>query len=255
MFRSRQYTLLFCCLILWPLPSSRAADTGVDHRRQYRSCIALSYRAPWKAFEAAEAWAAVDGGPAARHCAALALLEAKEYDRAAARLEILAAALPSEHTPSPGDVMAQAANVWFLGGRTTRALQAIDLALQYDPDKPSHLVDLGRIQAERKDYGAALAALDRAVALAPDDDDAAAFRASALRHLDRGVEAMAAINRALGLNPDNPSARLERGLLRLKQGDRDGARADWLRAATDHGGTPAGDAAQSRLQQMELKEK
>lgn len=254
MFRSRQYMLIICCLTLWPLPG-RAADTGVDHRRQYRSCITLSYREPWKAFEAAEAWAAVDGGPAARHCAALSLLEAKQYDRAAARLEILAAALPPEHVPSPGDIMAQAANVWFLGGRITRALQAIDMALQYDPDKPSHLIDLGRIQAERKDYAKALAALDRAVALAPGDDDAAAFRASALRHLNRENEAMAAIERALALNPDNPSARLERGLLRLQQGDRDGARADWLRAATDHGGTPAGDAAQNHLQQLELKPK
>ncbi|MFP6771954.1 MAG: tetratricopeptide repeat protein [Alphaproteobacteria bacterium] len=247
MYCARQYLPLLFCLLLVPMAGG-LADTGIDHRRLYRSCITLSYRDPWQAFQAAEAWAAVDGGPAARHCAALALLEAKQFDRAAQRLEALAAALPPEHSPSPGDV-------WLLGGRVERALQAIGLALQYDPDRPSFLIDLGRIQAERRDYAKALAALDRAAALAPDNDDVAAFRASALRHLNRTDEAMVAIERALTLNPNNPSARLERGILRQQWGDGDGARADWLRAATDHGGTPAGDAAQDRLQQMDLKRK
>ncbi|MBT4489351.1 MAG: tetratricopeptide repeat protein [Rhodospirillaceae bacterium] len=247
----RQYGLILICLLLLPT-EGMAAEMSIDHKRQYRSCITLTYREPWKAFDAAEAWAALNGGAAARHCAALALLEAKQFDRAAQRLEALASALPPEHSPSPGDVMAQAANVWLLGGRLELALQAIDLALQYHPDNPSHLIDRARISAEQGSHAAALADLDRAVVLLPDDDDAAAFRASALRQLNRPEEAMRAINRALAINPNNPSARLERGILRYSQGDLTGARADWLRAAQDHGGTPAGDAAQARLQQMEL---
>ncbi len=228
---------------------------GIDHEKQYRACIALTYREPWQAFETAETWAGLDGGAPARHCAAMALLEAKEYDRAAQRLEALAAGLPADHFPTPGDVLAQAANVWLLGGRAALARQAIELALQYDPDKAAYLVDRGRILAEQGNHGEALLDLDRALALDPNDDDAIAFRASALRHLGRAKEALAAINQALVLNPGNPSARLERGILLLATGDREGARADWLYAAREHRGTPAGDAAQARLQQMELSRK
>ncbi|MDP6689723.1 MAG: tetratricopeptide repeat protein [Alphaproteobacteria bacterium] len=248
----RQYRLLALALIFLPLPGL-AAETGIDHEKQYRACIALSYRQPWQAFETAENWASQNGGAPARHCAAMALLEAKAYDRAARRLEALAATLAADHVPSPGDLLAQAANVWLLGGRAELALQAIELALQYDPDRAVYLIDRGRIRAEQGNHAAALQDLDRALALNPDDDDAAAFRASSLRHLGRADEALAAIEQALILNPNNPSARLERGILRLARGDREGARADWLYAAMEHRGTPAGDAAQARLQQMELK--
>lgn len=250
----RQYGLLCLCFLLLPLPGA-AAETGIDHKRQYRACIALSYREPLQAFETAETWAGLGGGPAARHCAAMALLEAKQYDRAAQRLEALAAGLAPDHFPLPGNVWAQAANVWLLGGRPESALRAIEQALRDNPDTANYLVDRGRIRAELGDYAAALADLDQALALDDTDEDAAAFRASALRHLGRLEEAIIAIERALTLNPGNPSARLERGILRQQMGDHAGARSDWLRTVLDHGGTPAADAAQARLQQMELKRK
>lgn len=258
MFAPIQYGLLFLCLFLLPWPAAAAGartDTGVDHEREYRACIALTYRDPQQALERAENWAAVDGGAAARHCAAMALLEAGQYARSAERLEALAAELPAGHIPSPGDVMAQAANVWLLGNRPNMALQAIGLALQYDPDKVGYLVDRGRIRAELGDYSGALADLNRAVTLNPEDDDSAAFRASALRHLNRPDEAMTAIERALTLNPDNPSARLERGILRQEMGNAAGARVDWQYVVREHGGTPAADAAQARLRQLDLKQK
>ncbi len=257
-----QYSLFSLCLLLptlllpimRPLPAA-AAETDIDHEQQYRACIALTYREPWQAFEAAESWAGVGGGAAARHCAAMALLEAKQYDRSAERLEALAAGLATDHFPSPGDVLAQAANVWLLGDRPELALQAIELALQFDPDKASYLVDRGRIRAELGDHAAALSDLNRALALDSTDDDAAAFQASALRHLGRLEEAMAAVEYALDLNPGNPSARLERGILRFQMGDTAGAQADWLHTAAEHSGTPAADSAQARLQKMELTKK
>lgn len=257
MTAARQYRLFLLLLLLpalLPLPGT-AGVSGIDHKQQYRACITLTYREPWQAFERAENWAGLGGGAPARHCAAMALLEAKQYDRAAQRLEALAAGLPPDHVPSPGDVMAQAANVWLLGSRPKLALQAIEIALQYDPDKATYLIDRGRIRAELGNHAAALGDLNRALALDPEDDDAAAFQASALRHLGRPKEALAAIERALDLNPKNPSARLERGILRYEMGDRRGARADWLYAAQEHRGTPAADAAQERLQQMELSAK
>jgi len=236
------------------LAPGMAAAAEVDHAQQYRACVALTYRAPWDAYEAAQAWQAVGGGAPALHCAALALLEAKQYERSAQLLESLAARLPPENRPSPVDLLAQAANVWLLAGAAAQARQAIDAAVQGEPDNPVLLVDRARVLAELADYAGALADLDRAVALDPVDGDAAAFRASALRHLGRHDEALAAAERALTLAPDNPSARLERGLVRQALGDEAGARADWVQVAREHGGTPAADAARDYLERLDLKD-
>ncbi|MBT7757528.1 MAG: hypothetical protein HN732_09395, partial [Rhodospirillaceae bacterium] len=49
----RQYGLILICLLLLPT-EGMAAEMSIDHKRQYRSCIPLTYREPWKAFDAAE---------------------------------------------------------------------------------------------------------------------------------------------------------------------------------------------------------
>jgi predicted Zn-dependent protease len=138
----RQYGLSCLCLLFPPFPGG-AAEPGIDHKQQYRAYITLSCREPWQAFEAAETWAGVGGGPAAHHCAAMALPEAKQYDRAAQRLETLAASLAADHFPTPDNVWAQAANVRFLGGWAKSALRAIERALRDNPDAAGYLVDRG----------------------------------------------------------------------------------------------------------------
>lgn len=245
---------MFALGLIWlAAPPTAAGEKPVDHAKQYRACIALTHRDAWQAYEAAVAWERQGGGAPAQHCAALALLEAGRHDQAALQLEALAASLPANGRPSPIDALSQAANIWLLAGRPGRARQAIDLALQGEPERAGLLVDRARILAELGDYAGALADLDRAVVLDPDDDDAAAFRASALRRLKRPAEALAAAERGLKVNADNPSARLERGLLRREAGDKSGARADWLRVARDHPGTPAADAARRYLERLDLK--
>jgi tetratricopeptide (TPR) repeat protein len=245
--------VFFVSIGMIPSAGVWADDRAIDHAKEYRACIALTHRDAWAAYEAAAQWGRRGGGRAAQHCAALALLEAGRLDQAALQLEALAANLPHDGKPSPVDALAQAANVWLLAGRLDRARTAVDLALQAEPDHPGLLVDRARILAETADFAAALADLDRAVAIDPKDDDAAAFRASALRRLNRPAAALKAAERALSLNPENPSARLERGLLRRDRGDRDGARQDWLKVVSDHGGTPAADAAKIYLERLDLK--
>jgi tetratricopeptide (TPR) repeat protein len=240
-------------MLLWhPVPG---AAQGIDHERQYKACIALTYRDAWAAYESARQWESHGGGAPARHCAAMALLEAGEPARAAEQLEGLAAVLPPEYSPSPVALLAQAANIWLLAGDNERARQAIDAALQGEPDAAPLLIDRARILAELKDYAGALADLDRAIELAPQDADAQAFRAAALRHLGDAAAAMQAAETALRLDPDNPSARLERGLARRETGDRDGARADWAQVALEHAGTPAAEAARSYLEQLDVRVK
>lgn len=236
------------------LPLAAGAQTAaIDHERQYRSCLALVHQQPEQAFESALAWRDQGGGAPAEHCAALALLELGRPAQAAERLEALAAALGPEGKVSPASVLAQAANVWLLGDEPERALAAIDRALALEPEQPGLLVDRARALGELRRHEEALVALDRALALEPKDDDAHAFRASALRQLGRLEEALAAADAALAANAYNPSARLERGLVRMQMADLAGARADWLETTLRHPGTPAGDAAQKMIEELDLR--
>jgi tetratricopeptide (TPR) repeat protein len=231
-------------------PESFAA---IDHERQYRACLALVHQKPEEALESALAWRDQGGGAPAEHCAALALLELGKHDQAALRLEALAEALGPEGKVQPAAIWAQAANIWLLGGYPDEALAAIDRGLALEPERAALLVDRARVLGELGRHADALAALDRALALDAGDDDAHAFQASALRQLGRLEEALAAADAALRLNPDNPSARLERGMARMQMADLAGARADWIETATRHPGTPAADAAQAMIEELDLK--
>lgn len=223
----------------------------LDHARQYDACIALTYRNPGDALVSARAWHDQGGGHAARHCAAMALVQAGRHAEAAAELEALAAVLPPDGSPSADEVLAQAANVWLLGGEPALALAAIDVALEGAPARADLLIDRARILADMGEFARALDDLDTAVGEAPDDDDLAAFRAAALRHLGRFEAALAEAQRAVSLNPGNPSAWLERALARLQSGDHEGGRADLETTADRFGGTPAGDAAERQLQRLD----
>ncbi len=227
-----------------PSPS-RAAP--VDHAREYRACLALVPRDPVQAFEAAGAWAKQGGGAPAEHCAALALVERGHFDIAAERLEGIAATLGRDSRISPGELLAQAANVWLLAGNLERAAKMIAIAVALAPDDAPILVDPARIQAEAGEYALALATLDSALLLAPLDGDAYAYRAGALRRLGRAAEARRAAEKAVALDPLNPSARLERGLAALALGDREGARLELEETARRFDGTPAAAAARASL--------
>ena len=64
--------------------------------------------------------------------------------------------------------------------------------------------------------------------------------------------ARAAIERALALVPDNAEALLERGILRQLRGDDAGARADWERAVEVAPDSVAADLARQNLSLSEL---
>lgn len=231
------------------MPAGKAPRPGVDHQREYQACRALVYRDAWAALESADSWAAVGGGPAAQHCAALAYLELEQPDKAAERLEALA--VNSGRMP-PAEAWSQAANAWILARRPVEALTAIDRALSLQADDADLHIDRGRILAELGRTDAARAALAEAVRLRPDDAEAHAFLAAALRRLDRPEEALTAVTTALALQPDHPVALLERGLTRVALADLAGAQEDFVRLLREHDGTPAAEIARRRLEALAL---
>jgi len=227
-------------------PSTPQALPRVATGQEYDACLALLRTDPEGAIARAGAWEEQGGGEGARHCLALGLLAAGEADRAAGRLERLAAASAASG-PARAGLYAQAAQAWMMAGAPNRAYGASTLALTLLPDDPALLVDRAVAAAALGRYGEALQDLDRAVGLDGNRAEAWVFRSATLRHLDRPEDAMRDAERALSLEANNPEALLERGILRQLQGDTAGARADWqqiMRVAPD---SPAADLAMQNL--------
>jgi tetratricopeptide (TPR) repeat protein len=216
----------------------------------YDNCLALLRDDPEEAMRFAQAWDATGGGDGALHCAALAMIGLGRPDRAAERLERIAASSRAGRM-ARADVYGQAAQAWMMAGDANRAFAAATLALSLAPNDPDLMVDRAVIQAALARYGDALDDLDRALSLEPDRIEAMVFRAAALRHLDRATEAMNMIERALNLSGDNAEALLERGILRQLRGDAAGARQDWERTITV---APESMAANLAAQNIALSE-
>jgi tetratricopeptide (TPR) repeat protein/predicted aspartyl protease len=84
----------------------------------------------------------------------------------------------------------------------------------------------GQALAARHDFEHALADLDRACQLAPDNADYAYQRGVIHRDLSQDALASADFDRAIKLKPDDADALLERAALRFKSGDKPGAGSD-----------------------------
>lgn len=116
------------------------------------------------------------------------------------------------------------------------AVEAYDhvLELKGDQINPEILRNVIAANLELGDYDAALAFADRAQALMPDDPGLWSIRSDIYGRMNRYDDAIAALNRALELNPEYQNAHLRRGFLKLRAGDGNGGLAD-LRTAIDRG--------------------
>jgi tetratricopeptide (TPR) repeat protein len=208
---------------------------------------------PEEAFEKASAWAALDGGSAAKHCAAIALLGIGQYGESAHRLETLAGELQGPDSKLRAGVLAQAGQAWLLAGDATRAYATQSAALKLEPDNVELLIDRAVTLASADNYWEAIDDLNAAQELAPRRADVLIFRASAYRFVDANELALDDVTRGLKLDPDNPEGLLERGILRRLAGDAAGARADWLKVVTVAEGSPAAEAAQANLEALDVK--
>jgi tetratricopeptide (TPR) repeat protein len=210
-----------------------AAESDSAH---YSRCLTLAASNPAVALGDANGWAKAGGGPAANHCAALALVGLGRYGEAAQKFDALARA-PQTPGALRSEIFDQAGNAWILAGDGRRAVDSLQAALTLSGNDPDLFADLGRAQAMTKNWNEAVLDLNAALAQRPRRADLLVLRASAQRALRRYVEALKDLNAALALAPGNAEALMERGLLRLDAGDLGGARTDLL--AVQKNGSPA----------------
>lgn len=214
--------------------------------------MTLASERPDEAYRSGLAWHRLGGGFAARHCVAVALLNLRQYNEAAARLERLAMDLGTARTGLLTDIMMQAGQAWYLAGRAEKALKIQSNLVELTPEDPDLWLDRAVTLMDLERHGAALADLDEAVRRNPDLIKARIYRAVALRQLDRLEEAWSEVETVLALAPYNGEALLERGILKQYRGDLDGARADWLLVIENDPGGSSAAAAQARIEEMDV---
>ena len=234
------------------LLSQTAVAQRQDPAREYETCMALARQHPDDALERAGAWIDSGGGPAARHCQAVALIGLGRFGQAAERLEAIAGDTRLQGTPLAKAALAQAVQAWLLAGDNPHAVAAANAALKLTPDDPDLLIDRAIGHASAAELWEAVDDLNRAIELQPKRAEAYVYRGSAYRLLEAFDLAREDLAKALSLDPANPEALLESGILKRLANDKAGARADWLRVLDLAPSSPSAEAARANIEKMDV---
>jgi tetratricopeptide (TPR) repeat protein len=211
----------------------------------YEDCMALVARAPQQALAEAEAWARRGGGPAAEHCAAMALAAEGAWRRAAERLGDLAARAVSLPPEARAEMLEQAGAFWLQAGDAGLAQAAADQGLAIAREAPALLTLRAEAHAALGAWAAASADLDRALRAAPGDPTLLTLRAAARRNAGDAAGALSDARAAAAAAPGSAAALFERGAAEAALGETAAARRSWLDAVAAEPEAPA--AAQARL--------
>jgi tetratricopeptide (TPR) repeat protein len=250
--------LILAAAAAMALPADPPSDFDYD------ACLAKVTRHPDDALEMAMN-AQRDGEDAsAEHCAAVALINLRQYNEAARRLDKLARKGSAGGAETRAQIMDQAGNAWILAGQPELATASFTAALALMPSQSEYLIDRARASAMLKKWPTAETDLSAALIAEPGSTEALVLRASARRAQRNFQGAMGDVTQALILDPNYPEGLVERGLLRAQRGDKAGARKDFLRVL-EIAGDPdhkvadtAVDAARSarhEIEKLELTDK
>lgn len=149
-------------------------------------------------------------------------------DRAPEAEQAVAAALAADARNA--EARLAEARVARFGGDGRRAQSAYGAAASERPEDERGWLGLGSVAAEREEVAPAREHLDRALRLAPKEASAWGELGTLEAFADRYGPAQVAFEEALKLRPDDYVALTGRGVMRLKQGDREGALEDFLKA-------------------------
>ncbi len=230
---------------------SAVAETGIDHSAQYDACMMLAGRTPADALASARRWEELGGGNAARHCAAIAVFNLRDYEEAALRLDALAMEIGAADRPLTAGLLDQAGRAWLLAGEPVPALSALSQAIGLWPGDAELYITRSYAHAARENYQSALDDLQQAEALAPGLSEIHLLKAAALRFQGDAASALAEADRAVATAPGDPDAFLERGNINWMLEDLDGARRDWSQVLSLAPDSAAAQAARRNLARLE----
>lgn len=169
----------------------------------------------------------------ANHCLGLASTTLERWDDAVTAFQAARDETPVEELSARARFGAMAGNAALGGGEPARAIPILEAAKQDAQLAASAnlqaiaAVDLARAKVAIGDNDGALAELDSATRLVPQDADAWLLKATLLRRLDRLGEAQSAIETAGELAGANAQIGLEAGLIAVLSGRNEAARSSW----------------------------
>ena len=198
-----------------------------DQQRRYTDCMRLARSEPLRALPIAEKWMGEGGGLGARHCVAIAMLEAGRFVPAATQLETIARDMGKERPGLRAELYAQAGQGWMEAGQAENAAAAQSEALALKANDPDLWIDRGLSYAAMKAWPRAISDFDHALALRAKDVETLVLRAAAWRHAGNAQKALEDAQFALRLAPEHSEALLERGFASLKLGNGAAAAGDF----------------------------
>jgi tetratricopeptide (TPR) repeat protein len=235
-----------------PAPA-QSQSVRPEAQRKYGSCLALLRSKPEDAFEMAIKWRDEGGGVPANHCAALALVELKQFAEAASRLEQLANDLRGDQIRLAPTIIGQAGNASLLADLPERAEAVFTAGLRADPDNVDITIDRARARAVQNNWPGVMEDLDQALRLAPDRPEAYALRAAAHRRTGNVARALEDADTALAIDGNDGPALYERGMARKAMGDIRGARADWVKIRQLEPNSLLSQAAGAAIEELDVK--
>ena len=217
---------------------------------EYESCLAMLSTDPQGAQAVAQTWLNAGGGDGAEHCLALAEVELGDPAGGATLLEKIGGGTQGTAVARAA-MYGQATQAWLMAGDASRAFGAATLALSLSPDDADLLTDRAVAAGSLQLWQDAVDDLTHALQVDPQRPDAMVLRGSAWRHLGKLDLAADDIARALTMDPENAEAYLERGIIRQREHDDAGARADWEHAMALSPDSTTADLAQQNLALLE----
>jgi len=198
-------------------------------------------------------------GPAkvvANHCLGLASTELALWEDA--RRAFLAAReqTPLDEVRARARFGAMAGNAALAGGDLEGALVLLTRAMDEAEAAASTAlqvitaIDMARILVMLERPQEALAPLERATTLAPQDSESWLLKATLLRRLDQLGDAQAAIEQAVTLAPQDVEIGLEAGVIAIFSGREDAARASWQSVIDTQPDSLAAEKARGYLEQI-----
>lgn len=241
------------------LVASPALAAPSDPTR-YAACIELAPKDPARAMQLAYAWRIEGGGVAARHCLAVAQMNARHYEAALKTYEAAGQASEEARDGQSVALWRQAAEAAMIAEQPADAVRFLTRALakpggQELSSRAEADLLTGRAEAQvaAGKLEAGMADLTRATGLSPDFFTPWLLKATLARRGGDLVTAEAALLKAATLAPESADVELEAGNIAAAKGDLVLARQAWESAAADSPDTPAGQAAASALGRMNAK--
>ena len=154
-------------------------------------------------------------------CTAIQLRENGEFDQAIELLEALV-----NQSPEDVNMLSMLAHCCLLGGQVNEAKLHLDRATTIAPNNASVRWNTARLKLkEQKPLEALNVARDTSQRF-PDDVEGMGVLGACLRVNGEFVESLVVLNRAIELDPSYPEVLINRGLIRLSQGNTTGALVD-----------------------------